>query len=209
MSNVQLGAGSTVSSAIFWKKKADRMVSQYRASALGTGRYAQLQGLERELNSFIMRVGRPLLANTSEGDALLRTYDTLALLEASERSISSKRIIDNARKAAAKVQAEAAQAAIDNAAAADKARVAAEQKVIAKAKIAEAEAQAEASQQAAKDRYETSRESEGGYTARIDYGRDLLDPPKSGYMAKGGLSMPLMLGLGGAALVAAYFVFKG
>lgn len=175
MSNVTLGYGDPVSSAIFWNKKATSLVSQYKASGLGSGRYAQLGMMESELNRYITKVGRPLLTKTVEGHALLVTYDELALLEASERSIASQNVIN-------------------------------------RAKTAEAKKKAEAQQRLAKTKAEARREASRDFTPRIDTGRDLYNPPKVGYMdtglLKGGLSMPVMLGIG-AAIVGAFFLFKG
>lgn len=110
MPNVQLGATtSDVSDAVYWTKRTNRMVDQYKASSLGTGRYSQLQILETELNSYITKVGRSRLSPTVEGSALLSAYNKLSRLEASERAISSAKIIDRQKTDEARAAAKASQ----------------------------------------------------------------------------------------------------
>lgn len=92
MTHVMLG--SDVGEALKYTKRIDQILAGHR---VGSGRYAGLYYIEQDVNKYINRVGRKKLAATVEGSALLSNYAKLARLEASERAISSARIVARAK----------------------------------------------------------------------------------------------------------------
>lgn len=214
MANVQLGSMSgNLKYALQFTDDITRLLRNY---PVGTGRYAQLQMLESDVNSYINEMNRSMLAATVEGSALLKAYTKLANLEAKERAIASANLI--ARKIA-KYKAEEKAIAAASLIAINKAKLEKDKRAIAAAKLiakekseaarkktAELKAKVKANEQAKKDAYEATRaKSRDAYTPRIDAEYDVLEFPK----AEGGLSMPMLLGIGGVALIGAFFIFKG